>query len=208
MKATLTRKYGPLPLWAWVTVSIVLLYLGLMFFRNRSASAGNNFGTQQPKSNLGTVAGNGGGGSGGFTFPDTLPNTQVGENTQTPPFTAPAPVDSNSTPATSAPAVAPLQSASITDTAQPVQIDPTFATTSNTNPQSLTAIISGQTNADLPVDQQVPGLPGNAYVIGGSNEVAPPDLSQFAVTPLSVGPITQKILPPPIKIGASPEKAF
>jgi hypothetical protein len=199
MKATLTRKYGPLPLWAWVTVSIVLLYLGLIFFRNRNASASNNLGTQQPKSNLGTVAGNGSGGSGGFTFPDTLPNTQVGESTQTPPFTAPAPVDSNSAPATSAPAVAPLQSAPITAFSSTVA-SPSPTPTITSDPPS--------TPGDFPT-----------YIIPADPSTG---TDQMFFTPqtyfqneqgltIEVPSKTQKILPQPlpaVHIGASPEKAF
>lgn len=43
------------------------------------------------------------------------------------------------------------------------------ATTDNSNPWSQPAVVSGgMTNADLPVDQQLAGVPANAYVISSS----------------------------------------
>ncbi len=78
-----------------------------------------------------------------------------------------------------------------------------IATTSNSTPWSQPAVVSGgQTNAGLPTQQQIPGLPGNAYAInsgapqsiGGPGQVAPPQ--PFGGTQPGPAPVTSNGLVP------------
>lgn len=101
------KKYGPLPLWAWGLIALVVIY-GAMMLRNRSANA-SAFGGQSPKSNLGTTTdGSGSGGSLAIPYADSLPNTAVSQNAVEPPYMSP--VVSN----TSAAPTPQLQSAPLT----------------------------------------------------------------------------------------------
>lgn len=179
MKSTLIRKYGPFPLWVILLLSVVVLYFGIMFLRNRSASASNSLGTQNPKSNLGTGYGKSGG-AGGFTFPDVLPNTRVGESTTN--LGAPAPAD------TSAPAVAPLASADVTNFAAPIAPSTDTTATANTTVDSSGNVVVGYSP-----------LPGTTYV-STANDPTNADSGFF------VSPVTQKILPEPLptpKVGTA-----
>lgn len=192
MKEILTRKYGPLPVWAWTLAGLTVAYFGYRYYQSRSSNTTAIDATgQAPKGNLGTVAGDSSGGAGSLV----LPNTQVGESAQTPPFASPSPPD------TSAPATAPLGSADITSTpdtgatvpTDTINYDALATQIQNTPPGQDPGIPDnvdwGQLNAALgiPTMQDIQSQL-DAYAATIPNPATPP----------APAPVTQKVLPLPV----------
>lgn len=88
IRASLTRRVGPLPVWVWALLTAILVYIFWRYHRSKAGSATSpQIGYPIAGANYSPYAGQDGGG-GSITFPDlpslaSLPNTQPQESSVT-----------------------------------------------------------------------------------------------------------------------------